>query len=71
MVTDLRTRGCDLTVIEVSPLDHTSPGPSAADVLGFELWRLQRDALRARLQALGIGVAVWEREGTLGPALEG
>jgi uncharacterized protein (DUF58 family) len=71
VVTDLRTRGCDLTVIEVSPLDHTSPGPSAADVLGFELWRLQRDALRARLQALGIGVAVWEREGTLGPALEG
>ena len=71
LVTDLRTRGCDLTVIEVSPLDHVSPGPSASDVLAYELWRFQREALRARLQALGIGVAVWERDGTLGPALEG
>ena len=71
LVTDLRRRGCDLTVIEVSPLDHISPGPSAADVVGYALWRLQREAQRARLQSLGIGVAVWERDGTLGPALEG
>ena len=71
LVTDLRRRGCDLTVIEVSPLDHTSPGPSAADNVAYELWRLQREALRARLQSLGIGVAVWERDGGLGPALEG
>ena len=71
LVTDLRRRGCDLTVIEVSPLDHIAPGPSAADAVAYELWRLQREALRARLQSLGIGVAVWERDGTLGPALEG
>ena len=71
LVTDLRRRGCDLTVIEVSPLDRTSPGPSAADTVAYELWRLQREALRARLQSLGIGVAEWEREDTLGPALEG
>ena len=71
LVTDLRRRGCDLTVIEVSPLDHISPGPSAADVVAYALWRLQREAQRARLQSLGIGVAVWERDGTLGPALEG
>ena len=71
LVTGLRRRGCDLTVIEVSPLDHISPGPSAADNVAYELWRLQREALRARLQSLGIGVAVWERDGGLGPALEG
>ena len=71
LVTDLRSRGCDLTVIEVSPLDHIAPGPSAADAVAYELWRLQREALRARLQSLGIGVAVWGRDGTLGPALEG
>jgi len=70
LVTELRTRGCDLTVIEVSPLDHVSPGPTAADAVAYELWRLQREALRARLQALGIGVAVWEPDGRLGPALE-
>ena len=71
LVTGLRRRGCDLTVIEVSPLDHISPGRSAADNVAYELWRLQREALRARLQSLGIGVAVWERDGGLGPALEG
>jgi uncharacterized protein (DUF58 family) len=71
LVTDLRMRGCDLTVIEVSPLEHTTPGPTQLDGLAFRLWRLQREALRARLQALGIGVAVWGRDETLGPALEG
>jgi len=71
MVTDLRRRGFDLTVIEVSPLDHASPGESGDDAVAFRLWRLQREAMRARLQSLGIGVAVWARDGDLGPALEG
>ncbi len=71
LVTELRTRGCDLTVVEVSPFDHVSAGPTEADAVAYELWRLQREALRARLQALGIGIAVWESDDTLGPALEG
>ena len=71
MVADLRRRGFDLTVIEVSPLDHVSPGESDDDAAAYRLWRLQREAIRARLQSLGIGVAVWGRDGDLGPALEG
>jgi uncharacterized protein (DUF58 family) len=71
LITDLRTRGYDVAVVEVSPLGYTSPGPTAADTLAFRLWRLQRDALRARLRALGIGVALWEEEPTLATALEG
>lgn len=71
VVTDLRRRGCDLTVIEISPVDHVAPGPSTADGVAYELWRLQREALRARLQSLGIAIAVWERDGSLGPAVEG
>ncbi|HTU85074.1 MAG TPA: DUF58 domain-containing protein [Solirubrobacteraceae bacterium] len=71
LVTDLRRRGCDLIVVEVSPFDHIGPGPSASDAVAYRLWRLQREELRARLQALGIGVAVWTRDGSLGPALEG
>ncbi|MGB0091100.1 MAG: DUF58 domain-containing protein [Solirubrobacteraceae bacterium] len=70
LITNLRTRGSDLTVMEVSPLAHTAPGSTAADAVSYQLWRLQREALRARLQALGIGVAVWD-DHTLGPALEG
>jgi uncharacterized protein (DUF58 family) len=71
LVSELRMRGCDLTVVEVSPFDHVSAGPTEADAVAYELWRLQREALRARLQALGIGIAVWESDDTLGPALEG
>jgi uncharacterized protein (DUF58 family) len=70
LVSELARRGSDLTVVEISPLDHVPPGPSAADALAYRLWRLEREALRARLRALGIGVAVWERETSLGPALE-
>jgi uncharacterized protein (DUF58 family) len=70
LVSELRMRGSDLTVIEVSPLDHVAPGPTAADAVAYELWRLAREALRARLQALGIAVAVAEPGAALGPALE-
>ncbi len=70
LVTDLRRRGFDLSVIEVSPLDRLSPGPSAGDATAYRLWRLARDARRARLQALGIGFAVWAGDESLGPALE-
>lgn len=71
LVRDLRNRGADVTVVEVSPLAHTPPGASPGDAVAYRLWRLEREALRARLQALGIGVAVWEADGMLGPALEG
>jgi uncharacterized protein (DUF58 family) len=71
LVTDLRRRGADLTVIEVSPVSRTVPGAAVSDALAYRLWGLQREALRARLQAQGIGVAVWEEDDTLGPALEG
>ena len=71
LVTDLRMRGADVTVIEVSPLAHTLPGPTASDVVAYRLWRLEREALRARLRALGVAVALWEEGATLGPAVEG
>jgi len=58
---DLRARGYDLVVIEISPLalgDAGSPG------LPLRLWRLQREALRARFERLGVPVARWERPHT-------
>jgi len=70
LVSELRKRGCDLTVVEVSPLDYVSPGPTASDAVAYELWRLAREALRARLQSLGVGVAISEPGSALGPALE-
>jgi len=70
LVSELRKRGCDLTVVEVSPLDYVSPGPTASDAVAYALWRLAREALRARLQSLGVGVAISEPGSALGPALE-
>lgn len=68
---DLRARGYDLAVIEVSPLAHTPLGDRAEDDPAFRLWRLQRDALRARFEELGVPVATWEHpDGRLELALE-
>ena len=52
---DLRARGYDLVVLEISPV-----GDARRDDLAFRLWRLQRDALRSRFETLGIPVARWE-----------
>jgi uncharacterized protein (DUF58 family) len=71
LITDLRTRGRDLTVIEVSPITHTQPGPTAGDRVAYRLWALQRDALRARLRAMGIAVAVWDEQRYLEVGLQG
>ena len=57
---DLRARGYDLAVLEVSPLAHTPLGDEAEADPAFRLWRLHRDALRARFEALGVPVGVWQ-----------
>jgi uncharacterized protein (DUF58 family) len=54
---DLRARGYDLVVFEISPL---APGDAESPEPALRLWRLQRDALRGRFEALGIPVARWE-----------
>ena len=40
---DLRARGFDVAVVDVSPLPFASPG-SDPDALAHRLWRLQREA---------------------------
>ena len=71
LITDLRTRGRDLTVVEVSPEGHAARGPTAGDDVGYRLWRLERQALRARLQGMGIAVVVWDETALLDSGLEG
>jgi uncharacterized protein (DUF58 family) len=56
---DLRARGYDLAVIEISPLRHTPAEADAAHRLPLRLWSLQREALRARFEAVGVPVARW------------
>jgi uncharacterized protein (DUF58 family) len=68
---DLRARGFDLVVVEIDPLVIVQPGRTEQDQLAYRLWLLEREAQRARLERLGVGIARWSDELALGAALEG
>ena len=67
---DLRARGFDLAVIEVSPLEYVPAGPREADRLAHRLWSLKREAQRTLYERAGVPVAVWSGESSLAGALE-
>jgi uncharacterized protein (DUF58 family) len=56
---DLRARGFDVAVVEVDPVPLVETGRTELDDLAYRLWVLEREVLRARLIALGIGIARW------------
>jgi uncharacterized protein (DUF58 family) len=66
---DLRARRFDVAVVEVDPVPLVEPGRSEADRIAYRLWLLEREVVRGRLAALGIGVATWGDAG-LDAALE-
>jgi uncharacterized protein (DUF58 family) len=59
---DLRARGYDLIVVEVSPLELLHPELASSSELAHRLWRLSREALRRRYEQVGVPVVTW-REG--------
>ncbi|TML55589.1 MAG: DUF58 domain-containing protein [Actinobacteria bacterium] len=59
---DLRARGYDLIVVEVSPVELVAPEPGSSLELAHRLWRLSREALRWRYEQVGVPVVTW-REG--------
>ncbi|HEY6605467.1 MAG TPA: DUF58 domain-containing protein [Gaiellaceae bacterium] len=67
---DLRGRGFDLVVVEVSPLSFLPHPKDAAQELGLRVWRLRREAVRGRFERAGVPVAVWGDESSLAEALE-
>jgi uncharacterized protein (DUF58 family) len=67
---DLRGRGFDLVVIEISPLSLLPVPSGEVGALARRLWRLRRDAVRGRFERAGIPVAVWGDESSLAAALE-
>ena len=67
---DLRARGYDLAVVDVSPLPYTLRPERGSDAVAYDLWVLRRDALRHRLQSAGIAVAEWRNDSSLQLALE-
>ena len=70
VLVDLHARGWDLAVIEVSPLPFTTTPPGEFGALAERLWRLQREAVRARYERLGIAVVSWRDGVALDAVLE-
>jgi uncharacterized protein (DUF58 family) len=67
---DLRARGHDLCVIDVSPVPFTQRPDAGVDAVAYDIWILRRDALRHRLQRAGVAVAEWREDGSLEAAIE-
>jgi uncharacterized protein (DUF58 family) len=67
---DLRARGYDVAVVEVSPVRFVTPGPAETDRLAHRLWVLHREEVRSRYRRLGIAVAGWDDETALEGVLE-
>jgi uncharacterized protein (DUF58 family) len=59
---DLRARGFDLALIELSPFSFVPEGESEVEQLAYRLWRLRREALRMKYASLGVPIVEW-REG--------
>jgi uncharacterized protein (DUF58 family) len=67
---NLRGRGFDLVVIELSPVALVPESRSELGAIAAKLWLLRRDATRGRLERAGIPVAVWGDDSSLAAALE-
>jgi uncharacterized protein (DUF58 family) len=69
-LSDLRGRGYDLAIIDVSPFTVVRPLPTEGGALAFRLWRLWRDTLHDRYRGLGVPVVDWHEGTDIVAALE-
>lgn len=67
---DLRARGYDVIVVEVSPLALAEPDPGSQLELAYRLWQLSREALRWRFAQAGVPVVTWRDDLPLAAPLE-
>ena len=58
-ILDLRARGFDLVVVEISPVPFVDAARDPLDELSYRLWELSREALRARFERAGVPVVEW------------
>ena len=67
---DLRARGFDLAVVDISPVPFAHRPRGGLDAIAFDIWTLRRDALRHRLQRAGVAVVEWQADAPLQAILE-
>jgi uncharacterized protein (DUF58 family) len=68
---DLRARGFDLVIVEVSPLPFVEAPPGESGALAFRLWKLRREARRLEYERAGAPVVEWRAGEPLTAILEG
>lgn len=68
---DLRARGFDLVIVEVSPLPFVEPPEGDSGELAFRLWKLRREARRHEYERAGVPVVEWHEGEPLTGILEG
>ena len=67
---DLRARGFDLAIVDVSPVPFARPGADEAEALAHRLWLHRRAALRYRFPQAGVPVVEWHEDVPLAAPLE-
>lgn len=67
---DLRARGFDLAIVEISPVPYAVPGKTELERIAHRLWLLRREALRARYQQVAVPVVEWTPETSFLAAIE-
>ncbi len=66
---DLRARGFDLAVVDVSPIPYAADLPPPSDG-AWRLWTMWRQALHHRYERAGVPVVEWSSERSLLAAIE-
>lgn len=71
VLVDLRRRGFDLVVVELSPPQHGVDDQSSFDSIAGRFWQLERETRRFRLEELGVAVVEWDGRAPLAATVEG
>jgi uncharacterized protein (DUF58 family) len=67
---DLRGRGFDLVIVEVSPVPFIAQPATEDEKIAFRLWLLKREAMRFEYWRAGVPVAPWTKDQPLIVALQ-
>ena len=67
---ELRGRGFDLVIVEVSPLPFLTPPQSEEERLAYRLWLMKREGMRYEYWKAGVPVAQWQHDVPLVAALQ-
>jgi uncharacterized protein (DUF58 family) len=59
---DLRARGIDLAVVDVSPLPFVARPRGELGDLAWRMWRLQREQVGSQYRSMGVPVVEWESD---------